>query len=551
MDKKLKILEYRELLDKTLASHHLGNKETIKTLIKKQLLRSPPSDINGSIEDVLERRSTEISNILEYFRSASENNRHRTWKVPACSRRTMVSKMSLDEEAESSVSYFFPRLIDVDSKIWRSTCFVVSRYVAYALVASVIRATHGSGRVQVRDFPKLKEDSDRYRVMYREGPQGTPFHTLLVEGYADAPIDVCLCASWEARLYRKWWPTFSIPTFKVIAANSLEKVRIGEEISLVRMKVPWPLHNREVVLNYFELECFEDDLIIVLLNSISEKEAHGFSNYVTPESKDTVRMDLVGGFVMKKITSKISYYRCGLFVNKYPAEIVGCIELINQVLTIESSENHFAYFGFDSAGSFSVPRRNPVFPRPPANNFTDCAIEHNSSHLIAVRTVANMDIKLDFVPPYLINFIARQLIAGAAKLFNKTVASVAKGDEGFGIALEDLMYLHLRENLYSSKKLCEAPEAVVPKTEKFTVLPEALEANKLVLGKKSVGESTETEIGHDLDATVSVGIGSSNKDNRYYASPKVEFSLGTLKNGINMVRGGGSGITTCSQDRDI
>lgn len=27
--------------------------------------------------------------------------------------------------------------------------------------------------------------------MYREGPQGTPFHTLLAEGYVDGPIDVC------------------------------------------------------------------------------------------------------------------------------------------------------------------------------------------------------------------------------------------------------------------------------------------------------------------------------------------------------------------------
>jgi hypothetical protein len=27
--------------------------------------------------------------------------------------------------------------------------------------------------------------------MYREGPEGTPFHTLLVEGYVDGPMDVC------------------------------------------------------------------------------------------------------------------------------------------------------------------------------------------------------------------------------------------------------------------------------------------------------------------------------------------------------------------------
>lgn len=26
--------------------------------------------------------------------------------------------------------------------------------------------------------------------MYREGPEGTPFHTLMVEGYVDGPVDV-------------------------------------------------------------------------------------------------------------------------------------------------------------------------------------------------------------------------------------------------------------------------------------------------------------------------------------------------------------------------
>jgi hypothetical protein len=27
--------------------------------------------------------------------------------------------------------------------------------------------------------------------MYREGPEGTPFHTMLVEGFVDGPVDVC------------------------------------------------------------------------------------------------------------------------------------------------------------------------------------------------------------------------------------------------------------------------------------------------------------------------------------------------------------------------
>ncbi|BAT14509.1 Os11g0568700 [Oryza sativa Japonica Group] len=51
---------------------------------------------------------------------------------------------------------------------------------------------------------KVKQDTDQLRVMYREGPEGTPFHTLLAEGFADGPIDVCTCVSWESSLYKKW-----------------------------------------------------------------------------------------------------------------------------------------------------------------------------------------------------------------------------------------------------------------------------------------------------------------------------------------------------------
>lgn len=38
---------------------------------------------------------------------------------------------------------------------------------------------------------QLKQDSKDFRVMYREGPEGTPFHTLLAEGFVDGPVDVC------------------------------------------------------------------------------------------------------------------------------------------------------------------------------------------------------------------------------------------------------------------------------------------------------------------------------------------------------------------------
>ncbi|XP_026412701.1 uncharacterized protein LOC113308457 [Papaver somniferum] len=229
---------------------------------------------------------------------------------------------------------------------------------------------------------KVKEANDEYRVMYREGLQGSPFHTLLVEGYADAPVDVCICAAWETSLYKKWWPQITVPTFRVTEARLLQKIRIGEHLSLTRMKVTWPLSAREVIVHYLEIEYFEGDLVIGLLNSVPDtdevtNETHGFSNKGIPEAKDIVRMDIIGGTVMKKLSTNKTYF----------------------------------------------------------------------------RTMAKMDLKLDFVPVRLINFIARQILGGTCKLYQKTVASVAKGDEDFEEALKDPLYVRIREGLYSGEKL--------------------------------------------------------------------------------------------------
>ncbi|PKA64029.1 hypothetical protein AXF42_Ash005041 [Apostasia shenzhenica] len=115
---------------------------------------------------------------------------------------------------------------------------------------------------------KVKQDTDQLRVMYREGPHGSPYHTLLAEGFANGPMDVCLCVSWESTLYRKWWPQYSVPTFKIVVSSRLQKVQIGEEIFLMRMKVPWPVSDREVVLHYFEIEYFKEDLLLILIKSV-------------------------------------------------------------------------------------------------------------------------------------------------------------------------------------------------------------------------------------------------------------------------------------------
>ncbi|KAI3991346.1 hypothetical protein MKX01_034665 [Papaver californicum] len=224
---------------------------------------------------------------------------------------------------------------------------------------------------------KVKEDNDDYRIMCGGGPKGSPFHTLLAEGYVDAPMDVCLCAAWEAALYEKWWPKVTVPTFRIMETRALQKIRIGEHLSLVRMKVTWPLSAREVIVHYLEIEYLK----VPDIDKVT-KETHGFSNEGVPEAKDIVRMDFVGGTVMKKLST--------------------------------------------DKPTFSVR---------------------------IVRTIVKMDLKLDFAPEWLINFITRQLLGGSCKLYQKTVASVTKGDKDFDEALKDPLYVRIREGLYSGKKL--------------------------------------------------------------------------------------------------
>ncbi|GMH22981.1 hypothetical protein Nepgr_024824 [Nepenthes gracilis] len=206
------IAQYREKLDRTLESGRLTDGETLKALVKDHILRSQV--IDGYIDDVIAKRTAELSNLLDMLRSASDSyNRSAHHKLHAS---------------------------------W-----------------------------------KLKQDNEDFRVMYREGPQGSPFHTLLVEGYIDAPIDVCLCVSWEAALYPTWFPETRIPTFKIIAAKCLQKVRIGEQISLVRVKLSWPLSNREAVMHFCEFEYFEDDLIVVLMKTVPDEDGiHGGSPWL-------------------------------------------------------------------------------------------------------------------------------------------------------------------------------------------------------------------------------------------------------------------------------
>lgn len=117
-----------------------------------------------------------------------------------------------------------------------------------------------------------------------------------------------------------------------------------------RMKLPWPLSTREALIHYFEFEYLQDDLIIVLWNTVGiyryitlskfcfllcfsgvrivemclkqtflstqisdlesiDKSTHGFTQDGIPDAKDVVRIDIVGGLALQKVSANRSYFR--------------------------------------------------------------------------------------------------------------------------------------------------------------------------------------------------------------------------------------------------
>ncbi|XP_023760915.1 uncharacterized protein LOC111909341 [Lactuca sativa] len=339
----------------------------------------------------------------------------------------------------------------------------------------MLRSTSGSVDEVSHNGWKIKHDNQDCRVMYREGPTGTPFHSLLAEGYVDGPLDVCMCISCEASLYPKWWPQFNIPTFKVTSSEIVKKIRMGEQISLVRMKLSWPLSTREALVHYVTIDYFQDGLIIVLLNSISETEiididTHGFTKDGIPDVENVTRIDIVGGVAIQKVSTNRSYF----------------------------------------------------------------------------RTIANMDIKLDFVPPTIINFVSRQLIGSGFKLYKKEVASVCKGDEDFSMALKDPCYHRIREALYLENN----EQNEVSKQEDIKIVHEILEQQRdedikelktqnPVCEIEEIEESEKPhedsnnngkEVNEDSNKKIIVGR------KQVIISPEVNQALGTLEKVISIFR---------------
>ncbi|CAG7882389.1 unnamed protein product [Brassica rapa] len=296
---------------------------------------------------------------------------------------------------------------------------------------------------------KVKHDHEDCRVMYREGLEGSPFHTLLVEGYMDGPIQDCLCVSWESSLYEKWWPNSVFPAFRILQSKCLQKLRINEQICLVKVKVPWPMTNREAIVQFFLFECFKDGLVIILLNSISASQVESIG--ISEEAENAVRIDLVGGVAIQKVSPERSY----------------------------------------------------------------------------LRYIVEFDIKLDLIPPSLINFMSRQLLGNGFRLFKETIGSVAKSED-YAKVLDGPLYTLVRKALYpptdNTDENVQASERAPSKGNVHEIEEEEEEEDKSV---SCFSEEDENVIGK-----------SQNNDGEtlFCLSPEVKQALGTLERVISMVR---------------
>lgn len=324
------VSEGRQRLEATLSSPALTNKDSVYHMLCSQLSVSSSSSSSlhnnydsNSIQEMAQSRFVKLWDLLELLRSASGEHNH-----------------NLDATTEDETS----------TEGW-----------------------------------KLKHDTGQLRVMYREGPKGTPFHTLLAEGLIYSPLKSALCLAWEAPSYKFWWPQMTVPTFKIDESRWVKRCSIGEDLSLIRVKVPWPLAAREVLMYAFELEVFDEELIIVLLHSVPdtpspEQIINGLKPSEVPDaSPNVVRMELAGGFALQRLSSDQSYF----------------------------------------------------------------------------RTVANLDIKLEFIPPWLINFISRQLIGLGFKLYQKILISISN-EERSSRHFQDLietepMYARIEAGLQARK----------------------------------------------------------------------------------------------------
>ncbi|KAL9254853.1 hypothetical protein AKJ16_DCAP11322 [Drosera capensis] len=416
METSKKVDEYRQKLDKSLLAHNLVDEDALRTLVQDQILCSR----EGSVEKLVQKRTTELSNLLEMLRSGSE-------KYLQSPRRPYAS--------------------------W-----------------------------------KVKQDNEKFRSMYREGPSGTPVHTFFVDGYVDAPLDSCLYLTCQTSLYPM---TFPESRFHKVTVDYFKKIRHGEQLSLLRLKLAWPLSDREILLHHSVLEHYEDDLVVLLMNSVTGKEefcneTDGFTNDEIPKPTKALRIDLIGGIVFQKVSETKTF----------------------------------------------------------------------------LRLILNADLKINFVPQAVVNFITGKLSGTAFKLYDKWVTKISQEEGNDSRIMENPVCERIRDALYPNRSPNKAMGTDVSSHDDFCLsYPSDYDDETSSLYESVIGwddncsGSDEEDDTKGVDAATATAENDTRKKkdqprvpeqaeasylnkNNDEPSPRVGLAIGTLEEAVSAIRDG-------------
>lgn len=345
--------EYRRLVDETLQFGSLSDVRLLKEYIRNYLEGDDGGVQHLDVDAAIERRTAEMWEFLEDLRCLSVE-------------KTSHLKFSHQDSTDTTPS---------NDREW-----------------------------------KLKDDTGTYRVLYRRGAEGTPFHVICLEGVIEGPAVMALCIAWEAPKFKEWWPSFSVPPFKIMDAKWLKRVRPGHDVATFKFKVPWPFSTRDAAISAFALNVPERGTIIAVMNSVPARpddiheaeEGYG-ANDVPPPSSNVVRMDVKGGYVLQQIDKNRCYF----------------------------------------------------------------------------RTISSIDMKVDVVPPSVINFLSRQLAGNGFILFQEAVNEAVQNKKGIGSIFQKLV---ATEPLY--RRVSASIEAYL----------RLQEARKLIAAGKQADLNFQTEV---------------------------------------------------------
>lgn len=131
-------------------------------------------------------------------------------------------------------------------------------------------------------------------------------NSVELKARVETPIDNSMLSPFisvlnETELYETWLPSWTVPKFKVQRCQKLSQTGRCSQVLIVTFDLPWPIASREVVLladAFDDIDAKGD--IGIRLETLSTGDENGL---VPPPDKSVVRIDVNGGFLIRKCPS--------------------------------------------------------------------------------------------------------------------------------------------------------------------------------------------------------------------------------------------------------